>query len=182
MASIFGHAVVALGVSSIVPRSVRSPGLVGLGMLSACMPDIDVLGFFFGIPYEHLLGHRGLTHSILFGLCWSLSIGYLYFKVTSKRWSWAPVLYLAICTVSHGLIDACTSGGHGIALYVPIDNNRVFFDFRPILVSPLGVKRFFSEWGMRVLLSEAVWLGLPSLALVVVTTAARKITHSMRAR
>lgn len=174
MASVFGHAVVALGASSIVPKAARSPALIVLGILSACMPDIDVLGFYCGIPYDHLLGHRGLTHSIIFGLCWSTGIGYLYFRIANNRWSWVPVLYLSICTISHGLIDACTSGGHGIALYLPIDNNRVFFDFRPILVSPLGVKRFFSEWGMRVLLSEAVWLGLPSLALVTVTTVVRR--------
>ena len=34
----------------------------------AVLPDLDVLGFHAGIPYEHTLGHRGLSHSLLFAL------------------------------------------------------------------------------------------------------------------
>jgi inner membrane protein len=34
----------------------------------AVLPDLDVLGFHAGIPYEHPLGHRGLSHSLLFAL------------------------------------------------------------------------------------------------------------------
>jgi len=27
------------------------------------IPDADVIMFAFGFPYEHLLGHRGLSHA-----------------------------------------------------------------------------------------------------------------------
>ena len=33
-------------------------------------------------------------------------------------------------------------------------------------VSPISARRFFSDWGIRVLLSEAVWVGIPSLGLI----------------
>ena len=36
----------------------------------------------------------------------------------------------------------------------------------PIAVSPIGAEAFFSEWGLRVLASEAVWIGVPALAWV----------------
>lgn len=174
MASIFGHSMVALSSSTLLPKADRSISLVTLGMVSACMPDIDVLGFYYGIPYEHLFGHRGITHSIVFGLLWAVMISILYTKITRRRWSWSVLAYLAFGTTSHGLIDACTSGGHGIALLVPFDNSRIFFDFRPILVSPLGVSRFMSEWGLRVLLSEAYWLGIPSIIVATLATVWRK--------
>jgi inner membrane protein len=28
-------------------------------------------------------------------------------------------------------------------------------------VSPIGITQFFSEWGMSVLLSEVLWIGIP---------------------
>jgi hypothetical protein len=32
-------------------------------------------------------------------------------------------------------------------------------------VSPLGVSRFFSEWGLRVIQSELQWVWAPSIGL-----------------
>ena len=40
------------------------------------------------------------------------------------------------------------------------------FPFRPIQVSPLGASNFFSEWGLAVLVSEAIWIGVPALILI----------------
>jgi inner membrane protein len=47
----------------------RSPGIGRLclvGAVCAALPDIDVIGFRFGIDYGALLGHRGFTHSLAF--------------------------------------------------------------------------------------------------------------------
>jgi inner membrane protein len=46
-----------------------------------------------------------------------------------------------------------TNGGLGVAFFLP---------WRPILVSPIGVGRFFSERGFAVLQSELVWIWLPA--------------------
>jgi len=46
----------------------------------------------------------------------------------------------------------------------PLTNERFFFAFRPILVSPIGT-RFFSARAVDVLGSEICWVGLPSLGL-----------------
>ena len=35
-------------------------------MALAVLPDADVLAFSFGVPYHHVLGHRGFTHSFFF--------------------------------------------------------------------------------------------------------------------
>ena len=74
-------------------------------------------------------------------------------------------LYFFFCTVSHGVLDAMTDGGLGVAFFSPFDTTRYFFPARPVLVSPIGIGEFFSEYGVRVLASEAVWIGLPSLVL-----------------
>lgn len=66
---------------------------------------------------------------------------------------------------SHGLLDAFTNGGLGIAFFSPFDPRRYFFPWRPVQVSPIGMA-FFGRWGLRVLRSEVVWIWLPLAALV----------------
>jgi inner membrane protein len=76
-------------------------------------------------------------------------------------------LYLFLATASHGLLDAMTDGGLGIALFSPLDNRRYFFPWTPIRVSPLGVGRFFSARGLAVLQSEFQWIWVPAILLAV---------------
>ena len=66
---------------------------------------------------------------------------------------------------SHGLLDALTQGGYGVALFSPFDAIRYNFPFTPIIISPINIKGFFSEWGLKVVLSELIWVILP-LAIV----------------
>jgi inner membrane protein len=70
-------------------------------------------------------------------------------------------LYFSLVTMSHGFLDAFTDGGLGIAFFAPFDSTRYFFPWRPLTVSPIGFTQFFSEWGMDVLLSELLWIGIP---------------------
>ena len=70
-------------------------------------------------------------------------------------------LVFFLCGSSHGLLDMMTSGGLGVALFAPFYNERYFFPFRPVKVSPIGIDRFFSEWGLKVLWTEFLWIGVP---------------------
>lgn len=161
MASLFGHGLVAYTTSKIID-SKSNRLLLFLAISSAVIPDIDVLAFKFGIPYSHPLGHRGFTHSILFALLWSVSLALIFGK--HRKLIFLVVLFLS--TISHGLLDAITSGGRGVGFFIPFDNTRHFFSFRPIIVSPLGIENFFSEWGMRVILSELKYIGIPCLVFL----------------
>jgi inner membrane protein len=127
-----------------------------------------VLAFKLGIPYEHMLGHRGITHSIPFGFGAGMLLGYLFFRRKNPlRQGWIlPGIALSLCWISHGLLDGMTNGGLGVAYFAPFDAHRYFLPWRPIQVSPLGVSRFFSTWGIQVLLSELIWIGFPTLVLV----------------
>jgi inner membrane protein len=73
-------------------------------------------------------------------------------------------MYFFVATTSHGILDAMTTGGGGIAFFAPFWNERYFFPWRPILVSPMSVRRFFTERGARVIASEIQYVWIPALA------------------
>ncbi len=165
MASIFGHAAVAYAFGQSVHSIIRSRRFWVLTFLCSWLPDADVLGFAFGIPYEHMLGHRGLTHSIAFALLVGIAASMFLQPELSSRspLSWGLVVYFSLVTLSHGVLDAATDGGLGVAFFAPFHDTRYFFPWRPIAVSPIGLTAFFSSWGIGVLLSELVWIGIPVL-------------------
>lgn len=47
-------------------------------------PDLDVVGNWMGIPYEHMLGHRGLTHSLPFAAIMSALV--VRFGFSGPEW------------------------------------------------------------------------------------------------
>jgi inner membrane protein len=76
-------------------------------------------------------------------------------------------MYFFLATASHGLLDAMTDGGLGVAFFAPFDNRRFFLPWRPIRVSPIGVTRFFSARGLAVIQTELLWIWLPAGLLAV---------------
>lgn len=140
------------------------------------LPDLDVIGFQFGIAYTDFWGHRGFTHSLLFALLTSIIIVAVAFyePVYRRKRTWLLAVFFLV-TASHGLFDAMTNGGLGIAFFSPFNDTRYFLPFRPIHVSPIGVRDFFNHGGVRVMLSELIWLILPSLGLIVLSQAWRRL-------
>ncbi|MDI1310349.1 MAG: metal-dependent hydrolase [Methylotenera sp.] len=163
MPTIFSHAVApiaaSLGLGKVISRR-----LLVLSAFCAIVPDLDTLAFKFGIPYSSQWGHRGFTHSIAFALFVAAVAMCFNRKLKSKAWLVGLMVFLA--TVSHPLLDMFTNGGLGVALYWPYSNESVFFDFRPIAVSPIGVSHFFTERGLTVMKSEFLWVWLPSIILL----------------
>ena len=135
------------------------------------LPDVDVISFAFGIRYEDMFGHRGFTHSIFFAAvlgavaAWQIPNAKPQIpnpkSQTSNPNRAVLFLWFTAVTLSHGLLDALTNGGRGIAFFAPFSNHRYFFPWRPIQVSPIGAG-FFSPRGLLVLASESVWIWLPS--------------------
>lgn len=131
-------------------------------MMVAMLPDLDVIAFRLGIHYGDSLGHRGASHALftaaLVGL---LGMAARYrLDVPAGR----AFLFLFAATVSHGLLDTLTNGGHGVALLWPWSDARFFAPIQPIEVSPIGISRFLSGQAVSVLASEAIWIWLPCLA------------------
>lgn len=163
MASAFTHSFVALGLGRISTGRKMPIRFWILGVLCSVLPDFDVITFRLGIPYGHLFGHRGFFHSLLFAAIVALLIVFLAFRDTPRgtsKW-WLMVLYFFLVTASHSALDAMTSGGYGIGFFVPFDNARYFFPWRPIRVSPIGIHGFLSRWGWDVIKSELLWVWVP---------------------
>jgi len=168
MASAFAHALVALAMGKTIKNRELGWRELGLGAFCSVLPDFDVMGFYFGIQYGDLWGHRGMTHSILFAVLIAGSLVALWYRGRPATAMAGLCVYSFLCTVSHGVLDAVTDGGLGVAFFSPFDTTRYFFSVRPVLVSPIGISEFFSPYGIRVLASEVMWVWLPSCALFVV--------------
>jgi inner membrane protein len=135
-------------------------------MALSALPDIDVIGYWLDIRYGHVFGHRGITHSLFFALLLS-GIAAAVIAQRLKIPAGSTWAYFFTCMASHGIIDAFTNGGRGIAFFAPFHNDRYFFPLRPVQVSVLEPDRFFSEQWPVVLASELLWIWLPvTLALL----------------
>ena len=173
MASAFTHAFFALALGRVYASASEVPARFRLlSALCAVMPDADVIAFVFHISYGDVLGHRGLTHSLPFALMTATLVVLVFFRGGEFR-KGALVVYFFLVTASHGMLDALTDGGLGVAFFAPFDGARYFLPWRPLVVSPIGVGSFFSEWGLAVILSEFVWVWLPSLLVVFVALTLR---------
>ena len=160
MATVFSHALVGYTFSQMAPVPKTRAFVFWMTFLPV-IPDFDYIGWALHVPYDSLWGHRGMTHSILFALLLSVLVTVLLIR--NHRGKVLAFLFLA--TTSHGILDAFTNGGLGVAFFAPYTLARYFFPWTPIEVSPMGV-RFFSERGLVVLLSELVWIALPCIAML----------------
>src|SRR5271163_1899703 len=155
MASVFSHAVAALGIGACFYRPGIPKRVWVAGALCSVIPDLDVIGFHFGIHYGDFWGHRGFTHSLVFAVLLATFALLLAFPQGVPGLSrFALWVYFFLATASHGLLDAMTDGGLGgglgVALFSPFNNARYFLPWRPIRVSPIGITRFFSPRGLEV--------------------------------
>lgn len=177
MPSAITHAAVAVAAGiGFAPKDVP-PCFWSLAIACSILPDADTLGLPLGIPYSHFWGHRGFFHSPFWGLMLGLFIPLAFFGEThifSRRWFFYMVFFFLL-SAGHGILDAFTSGGLGIALLSPFSNARYFFPWRPIVVSPIGITPFFSHWGVSVLKSEFTWVWVPSYVIAGISLLFRKL-------
>ena len=141
-----------------------------LSIACSSLPDLDVIGYrWLYIPYYDFFGHRGFFHSPFFAAILGLLIACTFYRkegLFSKQW-WKYFLYFFALTASHGILDALTNGGLGIALLSPFTNSRYFFPWTPLEVSPLSIKGFLSQRGLVVIISELIWIWIPCFLIVI---------------
>ena len=158
-----GHLAVGLAAARLTRPPARLERWRWTTLLVAVSfaPDLDVLAFPFGIPYGATFGHRGVSHSLLFAaLCGcALGVAARLRGLSALR----VVLSVSLVMASHGILDAFTNGGRGVALLWPFAGQRFFAPWRPIPVSPLGLG-IFSRRGLEVMSYECV-LFLPLFLL-----------------
>jgi inner membrane protein len=173
MASLFTHAVVGASVGQAGrPSAWNRWPFWWVATLCSIAPDADVIGFSMGIHYGDLWGHRGMTHSLLFAALLGMAVAVLGGCTRNDRWKAATLLFLV--TASHGVLDAMTNGGLGVAFFSPFDTTRYFLPWRPVVVSPIGILGLAPARGFHILWTEIVWMWVPTMAVAVAIWALRR--------
>jgi inner membrane protein len=178
MASAFSHAVAALSIGTCFYRPQIPKRVWIVGAVCSVVPDLDVIGFRFGIRYGDFWGHRGFTHSLVFAGLLPGAVAVGVFRRGAAGIGRFPLFaYLFLATASHGVLDAMTNGGLGVAFFSPFNNRRYFLPWRPILVSPIAVTRFFGPRGYAILRSELLWIWLPAMLFAALVLALRRTSR-----
>jgi inner membrane protein len=152
MASV-GHIAIGLVGARVLGRATGATRRAGFVLSALSLaPDLDVIGMRFGVPYGAEWGHRGATHSLVLAVVVAAATALALRSTQPVRWL-APIAIAVLA--SHGLLDAMTDGGRGVALLWPWSLNRFFFAWRPIPVAPIGL-RILSPHGIELMVWEAI--------------------------
>jgi inner membrane protein len=114
------------------------------------IPDIDFIASFFLSPTANLLTHRGITHSILFGLLITVVLSLLLSKKKLLNFN-SLVTFIGIEISLHLLLDACNA--YGVGWFEPFSELRISFNFI-FVADPL----------------YSIWLGAAAIALFILPT------------
>src|SRR5262249_33643738 len=105
MPSVFSHAIAAVARGSVAVGGRSRTILWLVGALCAAAPDLDaVTSFVFRIPSAAMLGHRGLSHSLLAAAVLALLVTVIVRRALpaspgpAKLW-----LFFFVATASHGV-------------------------------------------------------------------------------
>src|SRR5262245_12256546 len=66
MPTILSHTAVPLALGVGLGARVISTRVLLVGIAASVLPGLDVIGFRFHVDYADVLGHRGLSHSLVF--------------------------------------------------------------------------------------------------------------------
>lgn len=172
MPTILTHTAVPLAMAMATGRERIPRRLLVAGVIVSMLPDLDVLAFRLGIPYAAEFGHRGFTHSLLFALLFAIvGAGLAHLLRTTPRHAF---WFLFAAMASHGMLDAFTNGGMGIAFLWPVSDARFFAPFQPIQVSPIGFGHLLTLHGLAVLRSELLWVWFPCFSLAILAFVIRR--------
>lgn len=163
MSSMFGHAVAGLTLSAAFTRGRPPRRVWGVAVACALAPDLDWFTGVLPLGEGHSLAHRGLSHSLVAAALITALAMLIAFRDRLR----SPRLWLcmAAATLSHGLLDAWTFGGTGVAFLAPFSDVRFVAQWQPLFVSPIPLSGRLLEWLMLSLVTELAWVGLPGLVV-----------------
>jgi inner membrane protein len=167
MATLYTHAAAGLGIARLATaRPMPWPYWAAAAALP-CIPDLDV---FSTAAYGSAMGHRGITHSLLFALATgAVAAGLLHRRFRMRWWQLTGLFFVIVA--SHGLLDAMTWGGEAIPFFWPLGGR--YGNWGPIPVSDIAFE-LPDPRTSRSIGAELLWLWLPVVLMVVIAEAYRR--------
>lgn len=172
MPSLLGHAAAGLAITAAFHGDKLPRRTWALAACCAMAPDLDWFVSLLNMHRGHVLNHRGAAHSLFAALVIAAAAYYLCLRKDQRRG--AVWLCLTIAALSHGLLDALTAGGVGVALFMPFSETRWACVWQPGKVAPLPLGREHTWSFLYSLWTEALWIGLPALVLTAWSRLARQ--------
>lgn len=179
MPTVFTHSLIGFTAASVARSGPVGPTrrrFILLAMTLAVVPGVDGLPYLLGlIPNLHLLGHRGMTHSLAAAvLLGALAATCMTRPTPSVDRIWLRYwMFFTAVIASHGLLDMATNGGSGIAILAPFTEERFFWPVRSISVSPIRPARLFTPFGARAIVSEVLTVWTICGAVLLMTSVRR---------
>jgi inner membrane protein len=162
MATIYSHAVVGVGLARLYAVRPMPCAYWGLAALLPIVPDLDVFSMY---AYGSSLGHRGITHSLLFALLLSLVVTAVTARWFHVRW-WSLAALFLVIVASHGVLDAMTRGGENIPFFWPFGGR--YGNWGPLPVSDIAFDLPDPRYS-RAIRAELLWVWLPMVVVVGLT-------------
>ena len=159
MCTDYTHAVVGLGLARLYAVRPMPWAFWGLAAILPIIPDLDVFSM---AAYNAPLGHRGITHSLIFALLLGVIAAGLVFRYFRATW-WSLAVLFFLIIASHGLLDALTRGGEGVLFFWPIGGR--YGNWGPIPVSDIALELPDPRYSLAVR-SELLWVWLPTSLVI----------------
>jgi inner membrane protein len=161
MATIYTHAFAGVALASVLTPRPKPLLYWCLAGLLPILPDFDSFSL---APYGSTLGHRGFTHSVAFALGVGLVTALATMRYFHLRF-WPLFGLFFLVTVSHGVLDAFTTGGCGIPFFWPLTDQR-WGPYGPIHVSDIAME-FPDPRSSLAVRTELLYVWLPLGSAVV---------------
>jgi inner membrane protein len=145
----------------------------GLAALLPVVPDLDVFSQY---AYGSSLGHRGITHSLVFAAALGIVVAIAAAKRFHVRWWSLAILFFAMIA-SHGVLDAMTKGGANIAFFWPLGGQ--WGNWGPLPVSDIALE-LPDPRHSHAIRAELLWVWLPTLVVVGLTMFCRRHKRGVR--
>lgn len=171
MATLYTHAVAGLGLARLYAGRPMPWSYWTMAAVLPLIPDFDVFSTY---PYGSPLGHRGISHSLVFALATGMIAACVLSRPYRRQWWVLAALFFAI-VASHGLLDALTRGGEYIPFFWPLGGR--YGNWGPIPVSDICFD-LPDPRSSRAIRSELLWVWLPTILVVALTIAYRRIRRS----
>ncbi len=151
------HAAVGFAIAAWTQPGVATRRACVAAAACAALPDIDVIGSLFHVSNASLLGHRGITHSLAFGLAGAALATMIWFGGNARI-----ALTLGLAFLSHACLDAFSTYSVGVAFLAPFSQQRFRFLWTPLGAPGGGVAGQLVQEGVVVLAPAVLigWLGI----------------------